>query len=399
MQLMKILVASIIVILLLIVGAVYYLYPTLYGIKPDTSNTPRLSDLTSTQTPENSETESSISTTDIPSETIIAGGLDTPWAIAFLPDGNMLVTERKGTVRFVEKNGKLRDAPVATINNAQEIGEGGLLGIALHPKFAENSLVYLYYTYAAEKDNTSNRVVAIRYVDGKLIDERVILDKIPGASNHNGGRIKFGPDKYLYITTGDAQEPSLSQELMSDAGKILRVDPETGEGVSGNINNSQVYSYGHRNPQGITWDANGKLLSTEHGPSGGSLGTGNDEVNLIEAGKNYGWPVIQGDQTRQGMMAPVKHSTPSVSWAPAGAAVFEDTLYFGGLRGQALYSAKISGNTLTDFKENLKGKYGRIREVISGPDNMLYITTSNKDGRGVPGKNDDRIIRINPSKF
>lgn len=390
---MKIFLLVIGFVFIILAGAAYYFYPTLYGIIPDTSNTPRLSEVATS-----SPAALNPSNPDYPAELIITEGLDTPWGIAFLPDGNMLVTERKGTVRIVDKNGVLRADPVATISNVKEMGEGGLLGITLHPQFNSNKLVYLYYTYGGEGDNTLNRVVRMKYNNGQLINEEVILDAIAGASNHNGGRIKFGPDGYLYITTGDAQEPSSAQEVLSDAGKILRVR-ENGQGVQGNISNGQVYSYGHRNPQGIAWDANGRLWETEHGPSGGSLGTGNDEVNLIKPGGNFGWPEIQGDQTREGMIAPVKFSTPSVAWAPGGTAVVGNQLFFSGLRGQALYRADINGDSLGEISELFKGKYGRIREVIAGPDKMLYITTSNRDGRGVPGPTDDRIIRINPSKI
>jgi len=396
---MKYLIAGLIIILLIVAGAIYYLYPTLYGLKPDNTDTPKLSDLINSPDDPNSGSPSAQTSASIPAETIITEGLDTPWAIAFLNSGDMLVTERKGTVRLVQKDGTLQEAPVATIGGVKEVGEGGLLGMALHPKFSENNLVYLYYTYAAEGDNTQNRVVSMKYTAGKLAEEKILLDKIPGASNHNGGRIKFGPDNYLYITTGDAQEPSLAQDKMSDAGKILRVNPETGEGVPGNLENSQVYSFGHRNPQGIAWDSNGNLWETEHGPSGGSLGTGNDEVNFIEVGKNYGWPEIQGEQTRDGMVTPIKNSTPSVAWAPGGTAVVGENLYFSGLRAQALYRSKIENGRIRTVEELLKGRYGRIREVIQGPGGMLYITTSNRDGRGVAGASDDRIIRINPSKI
>lgn len=390
---MKIIIGIITAVIIVIAGAVYYLYPTLYGLKPDFSNTPTMAELTnSSPASQNSEAKA-----DLPVETIFTQGLDTPWTIAFLPDGNMLVTERKGTVRLVDKSGNLQAEPVATITNSKEIGEGGLLGIALHPKFSENNYVYLYYTFANSGDNTKNRVVRMKYQNGQLTNEEIIINNIPGASNHNGGRIKFGPDNYLYITTGDAQEPSYAQDKNSLAGKILRVTDE-GKTVEGNLNNL-VYSYGHRNPQGISWDQYGHLWETEHGPSGGSLGTGNDEVNLIIDGNNYGWPEIQGDQTGQGMVTPVRNSTPSVAWAPGGAAVVNDSLFFGGLRGQALYEALLENDKIIDFKEHFKGKYGRIRDVILGPDGMLYITTSNRDGRGVPQATDDRIIRINPQKL
>lgn len=336
-------------------------------------------------------------TTENPLETIIAEGLDTPWGIDFLPDGSMLITERQGTVRLVGANGNLQNEPVARIAGAKEQGEGGLLGLALHPDFVKNNLVYFYYTYSSDGENTLNRVVRMKYENEKLTDEQIVIDKIPGASNHNGGRIKFGPNNYLYITTGDAQNPSLAQDKNSLAGKILRVTDE-GKPAPGNPFGNLVYSYGHRNPQGIAWDENGNFWETEHGPSGGSLGTGNDEINFIDNGKNYGWPEIQGDQTREGMVMPIKNSTPQVVWAPAGAAFIGNSFFFGGLRGQSLYEAIVENNQITDFKEHFKGKYGRIREVILGPDNMLYITTSNRDGRGIPKPEDDRVIKINPAK-
>lgn len=390
---MRLLLTVIIVLILVLAGAIYYFYPTLYGIKPDSSNTPRLSDL------QNSTSSANLKvSTEIPAETIVAEGLDTPWAIAFLPDGNMLVTERKGTVRLIRKDGMLQESPVAIIDAVKEVGEGGLLGIALHPEFETNHFVYLYLTYYADAGNSNNGVVRMVYEDNQLKNLEWILDKLPSSSNHNGGRIKFGPDKLLYITVGDAEEPSLAQDTKFTVGKILRVTDE-GKSAPGNPFNNLVYSYGHRNPQGIAWDANGNLWETEHGPSGGRLGTGNDEVNLIELGKNYGWPEIQGDQTKDGMVTPVKNSTPSVPWAPGDVAIVGDTLYFGGLRGQAIYRAKIDNGRVRTVEELLKGRYGRIREVITGPDGMLYITTSNKDGRGVPGKTDDRIIRINPQKI
>lgn len=395
---MRFILAAIIIFLLLIIGGVHYFYPTLYGIIPDNSNTPKIQDLMDpNKKGDNIGSESSDLKADIPAETIIAEGLDTPWAIAFLPDGGMLLTERKGTVRLIDKDVKLQDAPVATLDKVKEIGEGGLLGIALHPDFADNNFVYLYYTYGGG-ENSLNRVVRMKYTNGQLSDEQTIVDNIPGNSNHNGGRIKFGANKFLYITTGDAENPSQAQDTNTLGGKILRITDE-GKAAPGNPFNNLVYSYGHRNPQGITWDSNRSLWETEHGPSGGSLGTGNDEVNLIESGKNYGWPELQGDQTREGMITPLKNSTPSLSWAPGDIAIIGDTLYFGGLRGQALYRAKIDNGKVRNIEELLKGRFGRIREVILGPDGMLYISTSNRDGRGVAGKNDDRIIRINPQKI
>jgi glucose/arabinose dehydrogenase len=326
--------------------------------------------------------------------TVIAENLDTPWGIAFLPDGNMLVTERPGTVKHVNTKQKTV-TDVTQLRQVKEIGEGGLLGIALHPDFEKNNFVYFYYTYDAQGSNTRNRVVRMSYANNSLAQEKIIVDRIPGASNHNGGRIKFGPDRNLYITTGDAQEPSLAQERNSLAGKILRVTDE-GQKVPGNPFNNQIFSYGHRNPQGITWDDKGNLWQTEHGRS---LPTGFDEINLIESGKNYGWPVIQGDESQSGMTTPVRHSGPTTVWAPGSAAIAKTSLFFGGLRGQALFEGVIDNGKITEVKEHFKGEFGRIREVVVGPDGMIYITTSNRDGRGNPAREDDRIVRIDPNKL
>ncbi|MBI2031859.1 MAG: PQQ-dependent sugar dehydrogenase [Candidatus Levybacteria bacterium] len=324
---------------------------------------------------------------------VIAGNLDTPWGITFLPDNSMLVTERKGQVRLINRNGMLDPKPVAVFNQVREIGEGGLLGIALHPNFSSNHFVYFYYTYSANTNNTFNRVARMVYRDNKLENEQVIVDRIPGASNHNGGRIKFGPDKNLYITTGDAQNSSQAQNTNSLAGKILRVTDE-GKAVSGNPFNNLVYSYGHRNPQGIAWDNQGRLWATEHGRSG--VLSGFDELNLVEPGKNYGWPTIEGDKARSGMEIPKLHSGPTETWAPSGMAILENSIFFAGLRGETLYEAVVKGDNI-ELKKHFKSQFGRIREVVLGSDNMLYITTSNRDGRGTPDTSDDRVIRINPN--
>lgn len=318
---------------------------------------------------------------------VVAQNLDTPWAIAFLPDKSMLITERSGAVKFIDAGGKFQKEPVGIIEKAKEIGEGGLLGIAIHPNFTGNNFIYFYYTYESIGDNTKNRVVRVTYQGNKLIDEKIIVDNIPGAANHNGGRIKFGPDGFLYITTGDAQNPSLAQNKNSLAGKILRVTEE-GKPVADNPFNNLVYSYGHRNPQGLTWDGNGQLWSTEHGPQT------KDEVNKIEKGKNYGWPTITGDEASVGMET-AKLNSGSTTWAPAGLVFSQDSLFFGGLRGQTLFKVKINGDQLI-LAENLKGEFGRIRDVVAGPDDMLYITTSNRDGRGTPQDLDDRIIKVDP---
>lgn len=325
----------------------------------------------------------------------IATGLSVPWAIAFLPNGDMFITEREGNVRLIRKNGMLESTPVSEISTVKQIGEGGLLGIALDPEFLTNSFVYLYYTYDGSGNNTKNRVVRMQYVDGKLTDEKIILDGIPGASNHDGGRIKFGPDGYLYIGTGDAQEPSQAQNKNTLAGKILRITRE-GKAAPGNTFDNEVYSMGHRNVQGLAWDVDGDLWATEHGRSG--IQSGLDELNLIKAGKNYGWPDIEGNETASGMVSP-KRNSGNTTWAPSGSAFVGNSLFFSGLRGQSLYEAIIQNGDIIDFKEHFVGKYGRIREVVVGTDGKLYITTSNTDGRGVPKTGDDKIIQIDPKSL
>ncbi len=332
---------------------------------------------------------------EIPLQTIVATNLDTPWSIAFLPNGSFLVTERKGDIWLIDQGKNKNALLVGNINNAREIGEGGLLGIALDPKFSQNNFIYLYYTYQQNGDDTLNRVVRMVFKDNKLSGETIIVDNIPGAANHNGGRIKFGPDGYLYIGTGDAQNPSKAQNTKSLAGKVLRVTNE-GKVVLGNPFNNLIYSYGHRNVQGLTWDSNGNLWTTEHGRSG--VLSGLDELNLIQIGKNYGWPDIEGDKPANGMETPKKNSGSS-TWAPSGAAFLGNSVFFAGLRGQALYQAVIENGNVIEVKEHFKNNFGRIRDVVLGPDGFLYITTSNKDGRGNPGNDDDKIIRVNVSKL
>lgn len=330
----------------------------------------------------------------VPSEetTVIVENLDTPWSIAFLPDKSMLVTERAGRVRLIHSNGTLDPTPVAQIIGVAGIGEGGLLGITLHPDFSSNHYVYLYYTYSGNGSNTLNRVVRMTYANNRLSKEQIILDKIPGASNHNGGRIKFGSDRFLYIGTGDAENPSQAQNRNTLGGKILRITDE-GKPAPGNPFGNPVYSYGHRNVQGLAWDENGRLWETEHGSSA------QDEVNLVEVGKNYGWPVIEGNETRAGMVTPRRNSGPDVTWAPSSAAFAGNSLFFAGLRGQTLYEAVLQNNQVTEIKEHFVQKYGRLREVVLGPDGLLYITTSNLDGRGDPQSGDDKIIRVNSAKL
>lgn len=324
---------------------------------------------------------------------VIAENLEIPWGIAFLPDGSMLVSERPGRVVHIETG------QVFEIDGVEHVGEGGLLGIALHPDFAQNRYVYLYQTTETD-DGLRNRVVRYTYANNAGSDalafDRVIFSDIPGARFHDGGRIAFGPDGHLYVTVGDAGERDAAQDLDSLAGSILRINPD-GSIPDENPFGNAVYSYGHRNPQGLTWDSAGRLWSTEHGRSG--LRSGFDELNLIAAGGNYGWPDSEGDTVIADTVAPKQHSTASITWAPASAAYIDGSVFFGGLRGAALYEAVLDGSEVVSLREHFTDDFGRIRTVTVGPDNMLYITTSNRDGRGNPRDGDDKVIRINPASI
>jgi glucose/arabinose dehydrogenase len=340
--------------------------------------------------PENKEpTVPSISDDSKTGPVTVAENLDVPWDIEFLPDGDMLVTERPGTLLRIERNNG-STVQKFEVDGVRHRGEGGLLGLALHPNFTENSQIYLYMTTQQDK-MLENRVVRYTLENQTLEDPETIISGLPGAPYHDGGRIAFGPEKDLYITAGDATRPDWAQDTMKLAGKILRVEPD-GSIPFENPFGNEIYSYGHRNPQGITW-IDDQLWATEHGRSG--LKSGMDELNRIERGGNYGWPVIEGNETHEGMETPVINSGPDVTWAPAAAEYVNGSIYFAGLRGSALYEAEIENGSVTDFSKHLTG-YGRLREVELGPSGDLYVTTSNTDGRGNLRSGDDRIIRLSP---
>ena len=321
---------------------------------------------------------------------VVAERLEVPWEVIELPDGDLLVTERPGTVSRIGKE----DRRAHQIAGVRHIGEGGLLGLALHPDFQQNRQLYVFLT-TERGGQLINRIERYRYENDNLSDRQVILDEIPGARNHDGGRIAFGPDGKLYATTGDAGRPDLAQDRTSLAGKILRLNDD-GSIPEDNPFNSVVYSYGHRNPQGIAWDDEGRLWSTEHGRSGAA--SGYDELNLIRRGGNYGWPAIQGDETADGMIRPVVHSGADETWAPAGLAYHSGSLFFTGLRGETLYEAKIVSADSVNLSAHFRGQYGRLRAVTAGND-VLYVSTSNQDGRGTAEERDDIILAIKRSLF
>jgi glucose/arabinose dehydrogenase len=287
-------------------------------------------------------------------------------------------------------------------------GESGLMGLALHPQFASNHLLYLSYVYRT--DNQYVRVVRYRETGTGLIDRKVIIEGIPSAQFHAGCRLRFGPDAKLYITTGDATRRDLAQMLDSLAGKILRLNddgtiPADNPFVGKQGARPEIWSYGHRNPQGIDWQPGTNLLfETEHGPSGFDGPGGGDEVNIVEKGKNYGWPVIHHTQTHPGMEAPLLEYTPSC--APASGMFYRGTVFpqfsgnffFGCLAGKRIIRVVLDGRRVVSQENLLEGKFGRIRDVAQGPDGYLYFSTSNHDGRGSPAADDDRIIRLQPVK-
>ncbi|MEX2014518.1 MAG: PQQ-dependent sugar dehydrogenase [Candidatus Saccharimonadales bacterium] len=318
----------------------------------------------------------------------IAYGLSIPWTIAELPGGDLLFTERTGSLKRLGIQNQTFE-----IDGVEHIGEGGLLGLALHPSFSESGHIYLYLT-TKTGDSLTNRIERYVYKDDKLSDKQVIIEDIPGANFHDGGYIAFGPDSKLYITTGDAGNEQSAQDTEVLSGKILRLNDD-GSIPGDNPFDNAVYSFGHRNPQGLAWDDRGRLWATEHGPSG--LDSGNDELNLIKKGANYGWPIIKGQQEREGMLKPIVESGPDETWAPGGVAFYDGALYFAGLRGESLYQAKINNDNSVDLKVHFAGDFGRLRGVFLNSKNLLLISTSNTDGRGSPADEDDRIIRINPA--
>jgi glucose/arabinose dehydrogenase len=325
----------------------------------------------------------------------VATGLEIPWEIAFLPDGRALVTERPGRVRLLGRDGRLQRTPVARIGVSAR-GEGGLLGLAVDPDFAANHFVYLYFTTAP-----GMRLERWRFSNGRLQRERSLVDGIAAGRIHDSGRIAFGPDHRLYVATGDAGDGNLAQRSDSLNGKFLALTPEQYRGAGGP---PQIISSGHRNPQGFDWElGTDRLIATEHGPTAGVDGPGGyDEVNDIVPGGNYGWPVKFGfDQT--GFNAPLRVYRQPI--APSGATFatrpgssWTGSFLFACLRGEDLHRLAFRDGRIVADQRLLQGRFGRLRTVVEGPRGDLYVLTSNRDGRGSPARDDDRILRITPPR-
>lgn len=329
----------------------------------------------------------------------VAHGLEVPWSIVFTSPTRILVSERPGRIRVIE-NGVLLEKPLHTFTEVSVGGEEGLMSLALHPQYAENKFVYASYAFMTERGMW---VEVVRFRDdGDSISEITrIITGIPAAQFHAGSRLKFGPDGKLYITTGDATDREIAQDLKSLGGKILRVNDDGTIPLDNPFPHSPIWSYGHRNPQGIAWSADGRMYETEHGPSLFDGPAGGDEVNEIVKGGNYGWPLVSHENTREGTIAPLFVFTPAE--APASLMIYSGTtfpqftgnLFFGSLVGENLM--RVSVQEAANERLFLE-TYGRIRDVTEGPDGYIYFSTSNRDGRGTPAASDDRIFRLVPKE-
>jgi glucose/arabinose dehydrogenase len=329
----------------------------------------------------------------------VVGGLDTPWDMAFAPDGTIFISERPGRIRTV-RNGKLDPEPWLEIA-VYEQGEAGLMGLALDPDFATNGYLYAAATQRVGQD-IYNRLLRLKAdpATGKGSLDQVLVDRIPAQNNHNGGRIRMGPDGKIYWGMGEIFEGERAQDINSPSGKILRVERNGAIPSDNPFENSYVWSMGHRNPQGLVWSPSGQLYSTEHGPSG-EKGCCQDEINRIEKGQNYGWPIISGDESQGLLKTPLLHSGDTTTWAPAGMTwvtqgPWAGHLLFASLRGQTLFRLSLSedGTAAARLAQHFPRQLGRLRDVQQAPDGTLYLLTSNRDGRGSPGPEDDRLLRI-----
>lgn len=316
----------------------------------------------------------------------VATGLDVPWGLAFMPDRTALVAERDTAKVKLISGSKVTE--VGTIEDVNGSSEGGLLGLAVDPDFANHPNVYAYYS----SNQNDNRIARLTWSGGRLTDQQVILTGIPMSPIHNGGRLAFGPDGYLYAGTGDGSQRDNSQNPGSLGGKILRITRD-GKPAPGNPNpSSPVYSLGHRNVQGLAFDDKGRLYAAEFGQNEW------DELNYITAGSNYGWPAAEGIAHMDGFTDPIAHwHTDEAS--PSGIAFAQGTIFMASLRGSRLWAIPAAdGRRTGEPHAFFTGEFGRLRTVVTAPDGSLWLSTSNTDGRGDTRDGDDRILRLTISR-
>lgn len=308
--------------------------------------------------------------------------LDVPWAITKHND-TFYISERNGfIVSWNEKDNQFKRSPVKTNKPIHQEGEGGFLGIELSLNYEQSHQAFAYHTYQ-ENGKTFNRIILIKNNGESWNETKELLASIPGSAIHNGGRIKIGPDQKLYVTAGDASVAENAQNIHSLSGKILRMNLDGTIPNDNPFRGSYVYSYGHRNPQGIAWDESGTMYSTEHGQSA------HDEINIIKVGHNYGWPIIEGNIQQEGMEKPFFH-TDDTTWAPSGIQYKDGKLYIATLRGESLVVFNLKNKKF----ERLKDDFGRIRDVYIEGENIYFIS-NNLDGRGTPKERDDQLWKAN----
>ena len=322
----------------------------------------------------------------------IAQNLDVPWAIDIAVDNRIFFTEKPGRLGMIHANGTLASEPVVNIHT-EDIGEAGLMGLALHPNFTQNHLMYVYHTYA-KNGGLYNKVLMLTEKNNKIVNSKIILDGIPASDSNNGGRIKFGPDGKLYVSTGDSETPELAQNTKSLAGKLLRLNDDGTIPDDNPIPESPVYSYGHRDIQGFAWHPiTKKLYASEHGPAG------NDEVNIIEPGSNYGWPIEVCNHSTSS--APIRFETPEYCFnpeiAPSGLTIaasnklgYQNDILFTTLRGSHLHHIDLE----TRIQNNVLVGYGRLSDIVEAHDGSLYVLTTNRNAIGIGNANDDHILQI-----
>ncbi|MGB8778249.1 MAG: PQQ-dependent sugar dehydrogenase [Nitrososphaeraceae archaeon] len=322
----------------------------------------------------------------------IAQNLDVPWAIDIAVDNRIFFTEKPGRLGMIHANGTLASEPVVNIHT-EDIGEAGLMGLALHPNFTQNHLMYVYHTYA-KNGGLYNKVLMLTEKNNKIVNSKIILDGIPASDSNNGGRIKFGPDGKLYVSTGDSETPELAQNTKSLAGKLLRLNDDGTIPDDNPIPESPVYSYGHRDIQGFAWHPiTKKLYASEHGPAG------NDEVNIIEPGSNYGWPIEVCNHSTSS--APIRFETPEYCFnpeiAPSGLTIaasnklgYQNDILFTTLRGSHLHHIDLE----TGIQDNVLVGYGRLSDIVEAHDGSLYVLTTNRNAIGIGNANDDHILQI-----